>query len=141
MKVLLHSSTLMTLISKSQVFSFRVMKKYYMCCSTWQLRNRSRKYNQWFINEHKQLFSCLMTSRRGETYAYCKICCIEVVVAHGGKGDVPKHVKSNKHSILSKLSETNRKITNSLTSVKGLSVVKSSGLFTKFLIQYNIPLM
>jgi hypothetical protein len=41
----------------------------------------------------------------------------------------------------SELSETNRKITNSLTSVKGLSVVKSSGLFTKFLIQYNIPLM
>ena len=41
----------------------------------------------------------------------------------------------------SELSETNKKITNSLTSVKGLSVVKSSGLFTKFLIQYNIPLM
>ena len=35
----------------------------------------------------------------------------------------------------SELSETNRKITNSLTSVKGLSVVKSEGLFTKFLIQ------
>jgi hypothetical protein len=60
------------------------------------------------------------------------------VVAHGGKGDLPKHVKSNKHS---ELSEANRKITNSLTSVKGLSVVKSEGLFTKFLIQYNIPLM
>ena len=60
-----------------------------------------------------------MISRRGETYAYCKICCIEIAVAHGGKGDVPKHAKSNKHS------ETNRKITNSLTSVKGLSVVNS----------------
>jgi hypothetical protein len=52
-----------------------------------------------------------------ENYAYCKICCIEIVVTHGGKGDLPKHVKSNKHSKLSKLSETNRKITNSLTSM------------------------
>ena len=94
---------------------------------------------QWeIIEEHKQLFSCFMTSRKGETYSYCKICCIEIVVAHEGKGDLPKHVKSNKHS---ELSETNRKITNSLTSVKGLSVVKSEGLFNKFLIQYNIPLM
>jgi hypothetical protein len=50
------------------------------------------------------------------------------VVAHGGKGDLPKHVKSNKHS---ELSEANRKITNSLTSVKGLSVVKSEGCLLK----------
>ena len=41
-----------------------------------------------------------MTSRRGETYAYCKIRCIEIAVAHGGKGDLPKHVKSSKHSKL-----------------------------------------
>jgi hypothetical protein len=121
--------------------SFQVMKKYYMCCSTWQLRKRSGKYNQRFIEEHKQLFSCFMTSRKGETYAYCKICCLEIAVSHGGKGDLPKHVKSNKHSKLSELSETNRKITNSLTPVKGLSVVKSEGFFNQFLIQYNIPLM
>jgi hypothetical protein len=43
-----------------------------------------------------------MTSRKGETYSYCKICCIEIVVAHGGKGDLPKHVKSNE------LSEANK---------------------------------
>lgn len=129
MKVLLHSSALMTLISKSLVFSFRVMKKYYMCCSKWQLCKRSGKYNQRFIDDHMQQFSCFMTSERRE------LCCIEIAVAHGGKGNLPKHVKSNKHSELSELSEINRKITNSLTPVKDISVVKSESLFTKFLTQ------
>jgi hypothetical protein len=55
--------------------------------------------------------------------------------------EIFQNTSNQKNIPNSEFSETNRKITNSLTSVKGLSVVKSKGLFTKFLMQYNIPLM
>jgi hypothetical protein len=107
-------------------FSFRIMKKYYTCCSPWQLRWRSRKFN--IIKDslkNTSNYSRFMTSRRGETYAYRKICCIDI------------SVKSNKHAELSKLSKTNGKITNSFTSVNDVSVIKSEVVITKLLIQLS----
>ena len=50
------------------------------------------------------------------------------------KGDLQKHVKSEKHEELSKISQSNRKITSTFTPFGDLSVIKAEILFTNFLV-------
>ena len=113
----LHSSVLMT---DKQIWGFFVSTNEKVLHVLFNMSNSPKEkfeHNQRFFEKQKQLFHCFMTSR---TYVYCKIYCIDILVAHGGKGNLTKHVKSNKfkHVKLSKMSETNGKITNSFTSLQ-----------------------
>ena len=60
------------------------------------------------------------------------MCSADINVAHGGKGDLQKHVKSKKREELSKISQSNRKITSTFTPVGDLSVIKAKISFTNF---------
>ena len=98
-------------------------------------KKRKIEHKQKFLNEYKQLFPCFSNSKRGDSFAWCSICAVDISVAHGGKGDLSKHVKSNKHLELAKISQTHRQLTNTFTPMNDLSVIKAEVTFTNFLVR------
>lgn len=45
----------------------------------------------------REAYPYLTKSNIGQSHAFCKICCTDFSVSHGGKSDVSQHEKSAKH--------------------------------------------
>lgn len=99
----------------------------------------NKSHNQKFRNEYLEIFPFISKSTR-EGFAFCTVCCTDVSIIHGGRGDIAKYEKTTKHQSLSKLSKTNMKLTSVFSVDTDNSVIKSEVTFTKFLIQNNLPL-
>ena len=51
-------------------------------------KKRKIEHKQKFFNEYKQLFPCFNNSKRGDSFAWFSICAVDILVAHGRKGDL-----------------------------------------------------
>ena len=102
---------------------------------------KKQKSMQKYRKEYSKEFPVFTTSSKGDTFAFCTLCCVHLSVAHGGRDDLKKHTRSVKHLDLTRQQGKNLKLDTFFVSDKdGDSVIKAEVLFTQFLIEHNIPI-
>lgn len=97
------------------------------------------KYHSSFQQAFTKEFPCIISSKKGSTFAMCTVCNCEFSVAHGGKTDVVKHVNTKKHLEKAASIEKNEKI-SFFAETRDQKVIKAECLFTAFLLEHNLPL-
>ncbi|KAL3864693.1 hypothetical protein ACJMK2_006353 [Sinanodonta woodiana] len=84
-------------------------------------------------------FKFVKPSRKGENFAFCKLCNCDFAIGHGGAHDIKQHEKANKHQLAVSSATTQPELKFGKTR-ENLDVIRSEVLFTKFLIEKNLPL-
>ena len=84
----------------------------------------------------------ITASKRGNTYAYCKLCVSDFNIAHSGLNDIKRHVEGAKHQSKLKDLSTN----STLMSFYGdqrraheKSVMSAEIMMTQFIAMHNPP--
>ena len=55
------------------------------------------KVIQCYCPEYHERWSCLLLSRKGDSFVLCTVCNIDFACAHGGGNDCKRHVESISH--------------------------------------------
>ena len=86
----------------------------------------------------------MTASRKGPTYAHCKVCDTDFAIAGGGVHEVKRHIETKKHK------DNAKGMTNQLTLQSALSRSKNSLeddimtaelYFTTFISEHNLPFL
>lgn len=99
-------------------------------------RNVKKKYATVFNKSYSEEFPCITSSRKGNTFAFCTLCCTDFSILHRGKGDIVAHVNRQKHQEMAKTTKDNKKI--EVIQVD-YSVIRAESLFTSFIVEHNLP--
>ena len=101
---------------------------------------RAKRASKW-KEEWKQYN--MQPSKRGPTYAFCKICSSNFSVASGGIHEVKRHITSKRQTDLSQQSSGQLKITYFMFKKDGLAdqVMASVIYFATFVAEHNIPFL
>ena len=90
----------------------------------------------WKLPEH------ITASKRGDTYAYCKLCLSDFNIAHGGLNDIKRHVEGTKHQTKLKHLSTNSTLVSfygDQRRVHEQSVISAEIMMTQFIAMHNLP--
>lgn len=95
-----------------------------------------------FSSSHSKEFPCFKASHKGETFAFCTACNVDISIGSGGKDDLNRHVQSVKHTnaYKEKSSGSSQSINNFFSKGDDLSVIRSEVKWTQFLIEKGLPL-
>ena len=89
-------------------------------------------------------FNFIRKSSKGDTFALCRVCRIDINVGHGGENDINRHIATSKHKECINPLEKQTKITDwrasSAASDLDQKVTKTDLLFAEFLVEHNLPL-
>nr|XP_015928697.2 uncharacterized protein LOC107455586 [Parasteatoda tepidariorum] len=103
------------------------------------MSSKKIKYSSSFQKAYTEEFPCIISSRKGNTFAMCVVCQTDFNVAHGGRSDVVKHVSTLKHKDKVKIVDQNKKL-NLFSQSKDQRVINAECLFSAFLVEHNLPL-
>lgn len=103
------------------------------------MSSKKIKYSSSFQKAYTDEFPCIVSSRKGNTFAMCIVCQTDFSVAHGGRSDVLKHVSTQKHKDKVKCVDKNEKL-NFFSQSKDQRVINAECLFSAFLVEHNLPL-
>lgn len=99
---------------------------------------------QKFKSDYSIMWPFVKASRVSENHAFCSTCAVDFSIAHGGRDDVRKHVRSKKHEareeIKSKTVSVSSFFNQEAVNKEEQKVVKAEMLFLRFLVEHNIPL-
>ena len=99
-----------------------------------------RSRNQTFKEEYKKAWDFIKPSKKGNSYAYCSICSADFSIAASGKYDIKKHIATAKHRSSVECKETNRPITQFLSSLStNYDVIRAETLWTLYVVDNNMP--
>ena len=85
-------------------------------------------------------------SKKGATYAFCKVCGADIAIGGSGLCDLQRHIKSGKHTSLLKQVTSQPSIVTTM-EVAGNSqnihdqALAAEILFAKFLAEHNLPFL
>ena len=78
--------------------------------------------------------------KKGNNYAYCSICSADFSIAASGRYDIKKHVATAKHRSSVECKETDRPITQFLSSLStNYDVIRAETLWTLYVVDSNMP--
>ena len=100
-------------------------------------------HKQKFLAEYSKIYPCFTASKIGEKHAFCRVCSTDILNAHAGMRDLNRHVATKKHTDLVKLTSNagQKKISSMFQSTTDdNTVINAEVIFTKFLIENNLPL-
>ena len=103
------------------------------------MQNFCQQRKQKLNDNYTVIFKFVKASRKGENFAFCKLCNSDFTIGHGGAHDIRQHEKANKHQ-LAVSSTTTQPELKFIHTRENLDVIRSEVLFTKFLIERNLPL-
>ena len=92
-----------------------------------------------FNCSYSKEWPCIKASSKGENFAFCVACQVDISIGSGGKDDVRKHVKSAKHTANIK-GHCSRDIGTFMNKEKDYSCIKAEVLWTQFVISKSLPL-
>ena len=83
----------------------------------------------------------IVKSEKGRSFAFCELCRVNFSIHHSGAYDINRHCNTSKHTNALKASDS-KPLTSFFNAKKSEdnSVIHSEVVFTKFLIDKNIPL-
>lgn len=99
-----------------------------------------RKHKQFFKTEYAAEWPVLMRSTKSLNHVHCKVCKSDFSIAHGGRNDCLRHVEGSRHMRNAEASAGIQNLKTIFTSKENLDVIKAESLFTKFLLEHNLPL-
>lgn len=104
-------------------------------------QEKKRKAATKFNSSHSSMFPFMKPSQKGETFAFCAVCNVNISVASGGRDDIKKHVEGQKHlSAVRESSTPIQKVSSYFSKSEDLSVIKAEVLWTQFIMDRNLPL-
>lgn len=99
-----------------------------------------KKSSQKFKESYSEEFKCLKKSTLSENHARCDTCAKDFSIAHGGKDDCRRHVNSAKHKEYAVASQKTKDVASFFVADKDTTVIKAECLFTRFIIEHNLPI-
>ena len=90
----------------------------------------------WKLPEH------ITESKRGNTYAYCKLCASNFNIAHGGLNDIKRHADGAKHQSKLKELASNSTLMSLYSSQRReheKSVISAEIMMAQFIAMHNLP--
>lgn len=98
-----------------------------------------KKYPTVFNKSYSDEYTCIKSSRKGNSYAFCTACNCDFSILHRGKGDIIRHLDTKKHIDNAKVIISNKKIDfmqkNDLNNI-----INAEALFTAFIVEHNLPI-
>ena len=99
-----------------------------------------RSRNQTFKEEYKKAWDFIKPSKKGNNYAYCSICSADFSIAASGRYEIKKHKATAKHHSSVECKETNRPITQFLSSLStNYDVIRAETLWPLYVVDNNMP--
>nr|XP_042913534.1 uncharacterized protein LOC122273560 [Parasteatoda tepidariorum] len=98
----------------------------------------AKKNRTTFNKSYTEQFPFIQSSRKGGSYAFCSTCACDFSILHRGKGDILKHIQTDKHQRNSNILLSNKKIDLKVNDDQ--SVIRAEALFTSYLIEHNIAI-
>lgn len=100
---------------------------------------KKRKVLQSYRPDYASEYPVITKSTLDCHHAYCKVCCDDINISHGGICDVKQHVNTVKHK--SKAIHGNvKKLPAFFASSSDNAVINAEVKFTEFLVEHSIPL-
>ncbi|XP_063215641.1 uncharacterized protein LOC134527170 [Bacillus rossius redtenbacheri] len=98
------------------------------------------KYLTVYNKAYSDKFPCILTSKKGDHFAFCSLCRSDFAVSHGGRWDVVKHIQTKKHQDNVRCVDANKKLSFcGSASRQEESVTNAECLFTCFVLEHNLP--
>jgi hypothetical protein len=94
---------------------------------------------QTYRTEYAGKYPVISKSAIGQHHAFCKVCCVDINISHGGIGDIKQHFLTNKHKVNAAKMDT-PKLPAFFASSLDFSVINAEVMFTEFLVEHSIPL-
>ena len=103
--------------------------------------SKKAKYDQTWRNEYSRstLFKDVIRSEKGPSMAFCKTCNTHFSIRASGRYDIKKHIGTQKH-LCAQRAGSSSTLTSFVKKTEDYSVVNAEVLFTKFIIEKNLPL-
>jgi hypothetical protein len=99
------------------------------------VKSKSQKYK----DNYHDAFPCITKSPKGEYYARCNICSVDISVSHGGLNDCKQHIKTGKHQENVSLLQP-PSIKQYFTNDLNIGVINAECLMSSYLVEHNMPL-
>ena len=97
------------------------------------------KYVSSFKDEWRSTYSWVKRSVKGDGYAFCVVCNVNISVSHGGKNDLTKQQKTVTHTASAEAAKSTPKVTSLLASGPD-KVTTAETLFCHFTVEHNLPM-
>lgn len=97
------------------------------------------KYVASFKDEWRSTYSWVKRSVKGDGYAFCVVCNVNISISHGGKNDLTKHQKTVTHIASAEAAKSTPKVTSLLASGPD-KVTTAETLFCHFIVEHNLPM-
>ena len=108
------------------------------------LPNKNVKRWQRYKTEYETQFSCIMSSRPAEYFAFCKLCCSDIGIKNSGLYDITKHFVKEKHKGEAekvKPVPLGSSIKSFFSNDDDLETIQAEAFLCGFLVEHNIPLI
>ena len=96
------------------------------------------KYVSTFKDEWRTTYSWVKKSAKGDGFAFCAVCNVNISVSHGGKNDITKHSKTVVHTANAQAAKTTPKMTSMLSS--GPDKVTTPETMLALIAEHNLPM-
>ena len=103
-------------------------------------KKKQRLSAQCYIPDYTREWPVIERSKLSPHHAFCKLCNTDFTVSHGGRSDVDKHVRSNKHEAYKSSVEKTRPVNSYFPGDRETSVINAEVLCVDFLVEHNIPM-
>ena len=97
-----------------------------------------KRYFQTYKLSYAIEFPCIKKSKLSENCAFCTKCSVDFSLSHAGKGDISKHLSTQKHKKNVSGHRENSKI-NTFFDSNVNNVIRAECLFTAFIVEHNLP--
>src|SRR5215813_14559104 len=98
----------------------------------------NKNYFQTYKSSYASEFPCIEKSKLSEN-AFCTKCSVNFSLGHAGKGDISKHLSTQKHKKNVSGHRENSKI-NTFFDSNVNNVIRAECLFTAFIVEHNLPI-
>lgn len=95
--------------------------------------------HQTYWPSYTERFPCIKRSTVSEQHVRCTVCGLDFQINHGGITDVERHVKTNRHVEMAKVSTPSVAKFFSAPH-EDLSVIRAEAFFAHFLVEHNLPI-
>ena len=100
--------------------------------------HKKARYLCKFSEKIAQEYPDIAASKQGDTYAFCKVCKVDISIANGGKYDVKQHVAKAKHKTQKQAAQTSNKISQFYPTHGDTDVIRAEMMFANFIAHHNI---
>ena len=116
-----------------------------------EMKKKGKAYQQQFKACYRTDFPFVVSSKKGQTFAYCVVCHSDFSIAHGGRFDVSRHSQGKAHKEKEKATTTaSRPISTFFDSTpkrdensqkqKELQITRAEVSMCAFIAEANLPL-